>query len=79
MTRAGLKLEYSPRELGELLGVSRGTILRMISAGEVRARKRGNRWRIPLSFLQENVDRWESLLLRKRLIAMQSQEDESAS
>ncbi len=65
----GLKIAYRPSEVAKFLGVSKRTVLRWILAGELRAVRRGAHWRIPLTALRENIDRWESLLLKKSMNA----------
>lgn len=50
-----------------MFGVHRNTILYRIARGELRAFRRGNRWRIGLSALRDVAEQWESVMLRERL------------
>lgn len=47
------KVWLSTAEAAEVLGYrSSDSVLRMIHAGELRARRRGNRWRVPVGELE---------------------------
>lgn len=37
---------YTPRQVGEFIGVSKWTVHAMCARGDIRARRVGNRWKI---------------------------------
>jgi len=43
------EITFSPAQVAEQIGVSRASIQRRITAGEIRCKKVGNRYRIPLA------------------------------
>ena len=43
------EITFSPAEVAEQIGVSRASIQRRITAGEIRCKKIGSRYRIPLA------------------------------
>ncbi|MEI2638032.1 MAG: helix-turn-helix domain-containing protein [Microthrixaceae bacterium] len=51
----------TPAQMGESIGVSRATIMRRITAGEIRTDRKGNRHRIPLS----EVERFRHAYVRE--------------
>ena len=62
-----LKVEYTTAEAAKLIGIHRNTVLAWIRRGELRARRRGRDYRIPLVALRDSADLWESILMRQRL------------
>jgi len=54
--RVTLKVEFptlSPQEFADQFGLSRSTVTRRILAGEIKATRKGNRYRIPESQVEE--------------------------
>ena len=49
------KHEFSPSDAATVLGVSRQTVVRLIEAGKIPARKAGTHWRIAASDLSQAV------------------------
>jgi excisionase family DNA binding protein len=46
---------YTPRQVGEFIGVSKWTVHAMCARGDIRARRVGNRWKISGANVAEYV------------------------
>lgn len=66
-----LKAEYTTGEVARMLGVTAQTVRRWVASGALRAHRFGTWWRVPLSALLANADRWESVRMRDRLAKTQ--------
>ena len=54
------EVTYSPAQVAEQIGVSRASIQRRIAAGEIRCKKVGSRYRVPLA----EVERFRRTFVR---------------
>jgi excisionase family DNA binding protein len=56
----GNKRFYRPRDLVDMLGVSRSQAYKMCEDGQIPSIKRGKCWLIPVRALERRLSEWES-------------------